>query len=192
MGNLMGNGLRHGRPFAQRRPATCGPELGTQCLLERLILTDCQGPARPELGGRARRALGPSVTGMGRTRPRAAWGHRHRLAARTRHRPVGAVEGEVLRAEQRPSTRPGTSNNIDAWRCPWPNGRAGPLSQGNIELPQPWGLLQRLRQQCHGGMLGLVRWADPHLADALAIQIAPPGLLEAVKSFGAALAAVAH
>ena len=40
MGDLMGNGMLNGCPFAQRRPATFGPELGAQFLLEQLILPD--------------------------------------------------------------------------------------------------------------------------------------------------------
>ena len=117
MGQLMGNGMLNGCPFAQRRPATFSPELGTQFLLERLILTDRQGPTMPELSGRALRALGTCVTGTGRKRHRAAWGHRHRLAARPRHRPVGEVEGEVRLAEQRPSAWSRTGNKV-----PWLKG----------------------------------------------------------------------
>ena len=66
MGNLMGNGMLHRRPFAQGSPAALGPELGTPCVLERLILTDRQGPAVPGFGSGALRALGTDVTGAGR------------------------------------------------------------------------------------------------------------------------------
>ena len=66
MGHLMGNGMLHRRPFAQGSPAALGPELGTQFVLERLILADRQGPALPGLGGGALCALGTHVTGTGR------------------------------------------------------------------------------------------------------------------------------
>jgi hypothetical protein len=45
MCQLMGNSMLDCSPFTQRRPATCGPALGTQFLLERRILAHGQGPA---------------------------------------------------------------------------------------------------------------------------------------------------
>jgi hypothetical protein len=59
--SLMGERMFDPWVFPQRRPSAFGPELGTQCLLERLILADGQRPALPELGGSARHSLGTHV-----------------------------------------------------------------------------------------------------------------------------------
>src|SRR5436309_291406 len=110
--HMMGNRMFHRCPFAQGGPAALGLKPGTQRVLKLLILADRQGPALPELGGGALRALGTHVTGPGRKLGGSAWDHRHGLAARTGDRPVCKVEAEVVLGETRSSTGPGTSNNV--------------------------------------------------------------------------------
>jgi hypothetical protein len=63
---LMGDGVFHRRPFAQGGPATLGLELGTQLLLERLVLADGQAPALPNPGFGALRTHRTRVTRTGR------------------------------------------------------------------------------------------------------------------------------
>ena len=59
---LMGNGVLHRRPFAQRGPSTLRLHLGSQLLLERLVLADAQASALPARGFGALGAQGTRVT----------------------------------------------------------------------------------------------------------------------------------
>src|SRR2546421_5171299 len=58
---LMGNRVLHRCPFAQRGPATLCLYLGSQLLLERLLLPDAQGFSLPAPGFRPLEPPGPCV-----------------------------------------------------------------------------------------------------------------------------------
>ena len=140
--HMMGNRMFHRRPFAQGSATALGLKLGTQLLLKRLILADRQGPALPECGDGARRALGTRVTGTGRKLGGSAGEPRHGLAARTGNRPVGKVEAEGMLGEARASAGPGTGHNVHALLGPRPNPRACHGPQVDVQLQQALPLLQ--------------------------------------------------
>src|SRR5262249_59714668 len=98
----------------------------------------------------------------------------------------------VMLGEGRPAMRPGAGNDGDALRGPLRPAWTGHVPQVNIQLEQPWRLLQRLNQQLHRCMLGLVRWADHDLARDMTIQVQYEVFLKAIERFGAALTTVPH
>src|SRR5881397_556483 len=59
---LMRNRVLHRRPFPERGPSTLRLHLGSQLLLERLILADALASAVPECGFRTLGAQGTCVT----------------------------------------------------------------------------------------------------------------------------------
>ena len=74
---LMGNGVLHRGPFAQRGSSPLCLHLGPQLLLERLVLADAQASALPTRGFRALGAQGTHVTRRSRKLGRLAedsWG----------------------------------------------------------------------------------------------------------------------
>jgi hypothetical protein len=70
----------HRRAFAQGGPAALRSELGSQFLLERLVLADMQASPVPKLGVGARCAYPTRITGTRRKLHSPPWGHRHRHA----------------------------------------------------------------------------------------------------------------
>src|SRR5262249_57999623 len=66
---LMGQRVLHRGPFAQRGPAALGLHLGSQLLLERLVLAGGQAPPLPE-----RRLPAPGAPGPPRPPPRPETG----------------------------------------------------------------------------------------------------------------------
>jgi hypothetical protein len=186
-----GHGVRHGGPLAPRGPAACGPALGAPLLLALGLLTAGQSPALPARGGGARRALGPRGTGTGRQRAGAAWGPRHRLAARPRHRPVRAVAAAVLRRAPRPAAWPGTGAHGPPRRRPWGQPWTGPGPQSARALQQA-GRLRPRRGQPRAGRLRRRRgWTAHPRPEDCALHSDGPGRWAAVAGFGPAWAALA-
>src|SRR4030095_13226366 len=81
---LMGNGVLHRGPFAQRGPSAPRLLVGPQLLLERLVLADAQASALPTRGFRALGAQGTYVTRRSRKLGRLAGGPGGDLAHRAR------------------------------------------------------------------------------------------------------------
>src|SRR2546426_679743 len=65
MCQLMGERVLHRSPFAQRGPSSLRLYLGSQRLLERLVLADAEASALPELRFGALRSHRTRVTGTG-------------------------------------------------------------------------------------------------------------------------------
>src|SRR5262247_3130706 len=192
MRDVMGDRMLNRSAFAQRGASALGFDLGTELMLERFVLTDMQASPLTEPGGGALCSLGTPITGTGGKLGVFAHDHRDGLATRTSDRPVREVQGEVVLGEERPALRPGAGDDVDALLGPLCNAWTGHVPQVDIQLQQPWRLLQRLDQQLHRGMLWLVRWADHDLVSDMTIQVQHEVFLKAVERFGAALTAVPH
>ena len=106
---LMGHGVLHRRPFAQRGSSPLCLHLGPQLLLARLVLADAQASALPTRGCRAVGAHGTHGTRRRRKLGRLAEAHGDALATRTRARHACKVQGEIRRRAQRapPAARGG-------------------------------------------------------------------------------------
>jgi hypothetical protein len=189
---LMGNRVLHRCPLAQRGPATLCLHLGSQRLLELFVLADAQASALPACGCGTLGAQGTRVTRRSRTLDMLAWDHGDGLATRTGHLHPRKVHSEIILGKTRPNLGPGAGDNVHTLRHPLGHPGAGHVPQVDIELQQAWSFLQRIGQQLHHCMLGLVRRADHSLPDDFALQIHRKVLLEAIESFGAAFAAVTH
>src|SRR5688572_21630719 len=167
----MGDRVLHSCSFAQRGASTLGFDLGAELVLELFVLTDRQASPLAALGCGALRSLWTYITGACWKLRVFAWDHRHGLATRTGNMPVCEVEGEVVLRKVCPALRPGAGNNVHALLGPLRHAWAGHVPQVDIQLQQPWRLLQRLDQQLHRCMLWLVRWADHDLARDMTIQV---------------------
>src|SRR6266568_3103665 len=189
---LMGNCVLHRGPFAQRGPSSRCLHLGSQLLLERLVLADAQASALPARGFCTLGAQGTCVTRRSWKLDILAWGYGYGLSIWTGHPHSRKVQGKLLLGEKRTNLRPGAGDNIHALLRPLGNPGAGHVPQVDIELQQPWSFLQLLGQQLHRFMLGLVRRADHNFPRDFAIQIHRKVLLEAIEGFGAAFTTVAH
>src|SRR4030095_12136062 len=64
--------------------------------------------------------------------------------------------------------------------------------QVDIQLQQPWRLLQRLAQQLHRFMLWLVCWAAHALACHPTLQVQHEAFFKPLERFGPSLGAVPH
>src|SRR5215510_11114953 len=192
MRDVMGDRMLNRCSFAQRGASTLGFDLGSELVLAWFVLTDMQASPWTDPGCGARRALWTSITGAGRKLGVCARDHRYGLATRTGDGPVRKVQGEIVLGEERPAWRPGAGNDVDALLGPLHNAWTGHVPQVDIQLQQPWRLLQCLDQQLHRGMLWLVRWADHDLVSDMTIQVQHEVFLKAVERFGAALTAVPH
>src|SRR5712691_13261467 len=189
---LMGNRVRHRGPLAQRGPSALGLHLSAPWLLERRIFTDVQASALPARGCRALGAQGTPVTRRRRTLGLLAWDQGDGWSTGTGPLQSCTVHEERLLGEKRTNVWPGAREKGHALLCPLGAPRAGHGAQVASERQQAWSVLQRLGQQLHRFLLGLVRRTDHHLSGDCALQIHGTGLLEAVEGCGAALAAVAH
>src|SRR5215467_3025851 len=192
MRDVMGDRMLHRGAFAQRGASALGFELGAELVLERFVLPDMQASPLTEPSGGALRSLWTPITGAGGKLGVCAWDHRDGLAPWTGDGPVRKVQGEGVLGEERPALRPGAGNDIDALLGPLRNTWPGHVPQVDIQLQQPWWLLQCLDQQLYRCMLGLVRWAHHDLACDLTIQVQHEVFLQAVERFGAALTTVPH
>jgi hypothetical protein len=103
---LMGNRVLHRGPFAQRGSSPLCLHLGSQLLLEWLVLADAQASALPMRGCRALGAQGTHVTRRSRKLDRLAEEHGDALATRTGDLHPRTVQGEILLREQRTHLRP--------------------------------------------------------------------------------------
>ena len=164
MRDMMGNRMLNHGSFAQRGASALGFDLGAELVLERFVLTDMQASPVTDLGCGALRSLWTPITGTGGKLGVFARDHRYGLAPRTGDWPVRKVQSEVVLAEESPALRPGAGNDVDALLGPLRNAWTGHVPQVDIQLQQPWRLLQRLDQQFHRFMLWLVRRADHDLA----------------------------
>src|SRR5215475_8983038 len=189
---VMGDGMLHSCSFAQRGASTFGFDLGAELVLERFVLADRQASSLATFGCGALRSLWTSITGTCWKLGVFAWDHQHGLATWTRDLLVYEVEGEVILRKAYPALRPGAGNDVDALLGPLRHAWTGHVSQIDIKLQQPWGLLQRFGQQLHRCMLWLVRWADDDLASHMTIQVQHEVFLKTIECFGAALTAVPH
>src|SRR6266511_3175810 len=138
---LMGNCVLHRGPFAQRGPSSRCLHLGSQLLLERLVLADAQASALPTCGFGTLGAQGTRVTCHSRKLDRLAWDHGDGLATRTGHLLTRKVQREIILGKKRPNLRPGAGNNVHTLLSPLGNPRAGHIPQVDIELQQAWRLL---------------------------------------------------
>src|SRR5215831_18733920 len=188
----MGDRVLYNCSFAQRGAAALGFDLGAELVLERFVFTDRQASALAALGSSALRSLWTYITGAGGKLGVFAWDHRHGVAPRTGDMPMGEVEGEGVLRKVCPALWPGAGNDIHTLFGPLRHAWAGHVSQVDIELQQPWGLLQRLDEQLHRFMLWLVRGADHNLTGHMTIQVQHEVFLKAIERFGAALTAVPH
>src|SRR5215510_2087199 len=188
----MGDRMLHRGAFAQRGASALGFDLGAELVLKLFVLTDRQAAALADLGCGTLRSLSTPSAGAGGELGVFAWDHRDGLAPRTRDLSVSEVEGEGVLCQACPALRPGTGNAGDALLGPLRHAWTGHVSQVDIELQQPWRLLQRLDQQLHRFMLWLVRWADHNLTGHMTIQVQHEVFLKAIERFGAALTAVPH
>src|SRR5437867_1397776 len=170
MCDVMGDRMLNRGAFAQRGASALGFDLGSELVLERFVLTDMQASPLTEPGCGALRSLWTPITGAGGKLGVFARDHRDGLAPRTGDGPVRKVQGEVVLGEERPALRPGAGHDGDALLGPLRNVWTGHGPQVDIQLQQPWRLLQRLDQQLHCFMLWLVRWADHNLARDMTIQ----------------------
>src|SRR6516225_7853059 len=192
MRDVMGDRMLHRGAFAQRGASALGFDLGAELVLKQFVLTDMQASPLTDPGCGALRSLWTPITGAGRKLGVLARDHRDGLAPRTGDGSVRKVQGEVVLGEERPALRPGASNDVDTLLGPLRNAWTSHVSQVDIQLPQPWRLLQRLDEQLHRCMLGLIRWADDDLARDVTIQVQHEVFLKAVERFGAALTPVPH
>src|SRR5215510_14225872 len=192
MRDVMGDRMLNRCSFAQRGASTLGFDLGSELVLAWFVLTDMQASPWTDPGCGARRALWTSITGAGGKLGVFAEDHRDGLASRTGDGPVRKVQGEVVLGEERPALRPGAGNDVDALLGPLRNAWTGHVPQVDIQLQQPWRLLQRLDQQLYRFVLWLVRWADHDLARDMTIQVQHEVFLKAVERFGAAFTTVSH
>src|SRR5215831_14967208 len=170
MRDVMGDRMLYGGSLAQRGASALGFDLGAELVLERFVLPDMQASPLTEPGGGALRALWTLITGAGGKLGVFAWDYWDGLAPQTGDGPVRKVQGEVVLGEERPALWPGAGNDVDALLGPLRNAWTGHIPQVDIELQQPWWLLQRLDQQFHRFMLWLVGWAVHDLARDMTIQ----------------------
>src|SRR5712692_1124290 len=91
---LMRNRVLHRRPFPERGPSTLRLHLGSQLLLERLVLSDAQASALSVCGFGALGSQGTRVTRRRRKLGRLAGDHGDALAPRTGHLHNRKVEEE--------------------------------------------------------------------------------------------------
>src|SRR5512132_1005190 len=171
VGHMMGNRMLHRGAFAQGSSTTLGLDLGTELLLELLVLADGQTAAVPEPGCGTLRTHWTDITGTGRKLGVLAEDHRDSLTVGTRDRAVREVQREVVLGQQRPALRPGAGNDVHALRGPLGNPWARHIPQIDVQLEQTWALLQLLRQELHGLMFRLVGRTDHHLTRHLAVQV---------------------
>src|SRR4029450_7322073 len=183
MRDVMGDRMLNRCSFAQRGASALSFDLGAELVLERFVLTDMQASPLTAPGCGALRALWTSITGAGGKLGVCARDHRYGLATRTGDGAVRKVQGEIVLGEERPAWRPGAGHDVDALLGPLHNAWTGHVPQVDIQLQQPWRLLQRLDQQLHRGMLGLVRWADHDLARDMTSQVQHEMSLKAVARF---------
>ncbi len=167
---LMGTRVLHRGPCAQRGPSTLCLHLGSQLLLERLVLTDAQASAWPARGFRTLGAPGTCVTRPSRKLDILACAQGDGLSMWTGHPHSREVQGELLLGEQRTNLWPGAGDNVHALLRPLSNPGAGHVPQVDSALQQAWSLLQLLGQQLDRCMLWLVRRADHHLPRDVALQ----------------------
>src|SRR5947208_15905926 len=145
----MADRVVRGRAFAQPGPATLGLYLGSQLLLERLVLTDAQVSALPARGFRTLSAQGTCVTRHSRKLDSLAGDQGDCLAVWTGHPHSREVQGELLLGEKRTNLRPGAGDNVHTLLRPLGNPGAGHVPQLDIELPQACTFLQLLGPQLH-------------------------------------------
>jgi hypothetical protein len=189
---LVRHRVLHCCPFPERGPSTPRPHLGSQLLLELLILADAQASALSVGGFGALGSHGARVTRRRRKLGMLAGDHGDALATRTGHLHTRTIQGAIILREQRTTWRPGARDNVHALLRPLSHPWTGHGSQIASELQQAGGFLQLLGQQLDRLMLWLIGRPHHHLSDDFAIHIHRKVLFEAVESFGAAFAAVAH
>src|SRR5882672_7137487 len=164
VGHVRGNRMLHRGAFAQGSATTLGLDLGTELLLELLVLADGQTAAMPGPGCGTLRTHWTGLTGTGRKLGVLARDHRDNRTVGTSDRAVREVQREVVLGKQRPALRPGAGNDVHALRGPLGNLWARHIPQVDVQLEQTGALLQLLCQQLHGLMLRLVGRTDHHLA----------------------------
>ena len=106
---LMRNRVLHRRPLAERGLSTLRLHLGSQLLLELLVLADAQASALSVGGFGALGSQGTCVTRHSRKLDLLAWDHRDGLAPRTGHLHTRKVQGEIMLREKRTNLWPGAS-----------------------------------------------------------------------------------
>ena len=167
---LMRNRVLHRRPFAERGPSTLRLHLGSQLLLELLVLADAQASALSVGGFGALGSQGTCVTRHSRKLDLLAWDHRDGLATRTGHLHTRKVQGEIMLREKRTNLWPGASDNVHALLRPLGNAWARHVSQVDIELQQSQGLSPTPRPTALLPHARLIRRADHHLPGDGAIR----------------------
>src|SRR5215471_10539149 len=171
MRDVMGDRMLNRGAFAQRGTSALGFDLGAELVLERFVLPNMQASPLTEPSGGALRALWTPITGASGKLGIFAWDHRDGLAPRTGDGPVRKVQGKSVLGEECPALWPGAGNDVDALLGPLRNAGTGHVPPVDIQLQQPWRLLQRLDQQLYRFMLGLVRWANHDLTCDMTIQV---------------------
>src|SRR5215468_7159476 len=152
----MGDRMLHRSSFAQRGTSALSFDLGSELVLKLFVLPDRQASPLADPGCGTLRSLWTPIAGAGGELGVFAWDHRDGLTTRTPDLAVYEVEGEVVLRKACPALRPGTGNDVDALLGPLRYAWTGHVPQVDIKLQQPWRLLQRLDQQLHRFMLGLV------------------------------------
>src|SRR5947207_7934598 len=109
---LLGNRVLHRCPFAQRGPATLCLYLGSQLLLERLVLTDAQVSALPARGFRTLSAQGTCVTRHSRKLDSLAGDQGDCLAIWTGHPHSREVQMHSSFVTSRPTCRQGRETKV--------------------------------------------------------------------------------
>src|SRR5512133_2238954 len=192
MHDVMGDRMLDRCSCAQRGASALGFDLGSELGLARFVLTDMQASPLTDPGCGALRSLWPPLTGAGGNLGIFAQDQRYGLATRTGAYPVRKVQGEVVLGEERPTLRPGASNDVDALLGPLRHAWTGHVPQVDSKLQQSWRRLQRLDQQLHRFLLWLVCWPAHDLARDMPIQGQHEVFLKAVARFGTALMTVPH
>jgi hypothetical protein len=142
---LMSNRVLHRRPFPERGPSTLRLYLGSQLLLEQLVLADAYASALSVCGFGALGSHGTRVTRRSRKLGRLTGDHGDGLATRTGYLHTRKVQGEIMLREKRTNLRPGASDNVPALLRPLGNPWAGHVPQVDIELQQAGGCVVATR-----------------------------------------------
>ena len=156
---LMRNRVLHRRPFAERGPSTLRLHLGSQLLLELLVLADAQASALSVGSLVARKAHASHATAGNWTCLPGTIGTVWPPGQVTR---IPASQGKIMLREKRTNGL-GASDNVHALLRPLGNAWARHVSQVDIRLAAGQGLSQLLGQQLYCLMLRLIRRADHHL-----------------------------
>jgi hypothetical protein len=145
-GSRMGDGRFHRRVFAQGGSAAFRAALGLPLLRERIVRAEMQTPPVPTLCVRARGAYQPRITGTRRTLDGHPGDHRPRHATRTGNQRRPKVQPPVMFGAEGPALGPGASHDVHTLHRPRGHSRTHPVAPVEVQLPQAWTFLQRLRQ----------------------------------------------